>query len=250
MNLNDIVRGVGETEPLYLKDSYAKTFQGNLLRAEFDGKKAVYLVLDKTIFHPKGGGQPTDQGLIHNQEFQVQVGKAIQVGKVVVHWGKLLRGVVKEGNVFGEIDWAKRYLYMRRHTAGHLLDHCLTSLTGRPVETTDSWLESPCYVGYKESPPSTDHLERVEEMVNEMISKGATVKMEDISYKELVERAPHAPNIYRLPMLEAYRIVTIEGCSPIPCAGTHLRNIQEIGRFTMEKVESRNSDFRVYYAVQ
>ena len=139
---------------------------------------------------------------------------------------------------------------MKRHTAGHLLDHCLTFLTGKPVETTESWLENPCYVGYAGSPPSASCLESAEEMANEMISNDAAVNIESISYKGLLEIAPDAPNIYRLPVLETYRIVAIEGCNPIPCAGTHLKNISEIGRLTVEKIETQDSNFRVYYDVQ
>lgn len=250
MKLSDVVRGMDTTELLYLKESYAKTLQGSLLRMEYDGKKNVYLVLDKTIFHPKGGGQPTDRGLIYNQNFKVKVKKAMYFRGVVVHAGKLLREGMTEDGVFSEIEWDRRYLYMRHHTAGHLLDHCLTVLTGRPVKTTDSWLEDPCYVGYRGKPPSTRQLEKTEEMANKMISKSLKVLIENVSYSELLELAPHAPNIYRLPALETYRIVTIEGCSPIPCAGTHLRNTREIGHLTIEKVESIDPGFRVYYSVK
>lgn len=250
MKLSDVVKGMDKTELLYLKDSYAKTFQGRVLRVEWEGKKNMYLVLDKTIFHPKGGGQPTDKGRISDQNCEVNVKKALYVGGIVVHWGRLLQGRISEETVLGEIDWERRYLYMKRHTAGHLLDHCLTVLTGRPVETTESWLENPCYVGYAGSPPSASYFESAEEMANEMISKDAAVNIEDISYKGLLEVAPNAPNIYRLPALETYRIVTIEGCTPIPCAGTHLKNIGEIDRLTVEKIEAQGSDFRVYYDVQ
>jgi alanyl-tRNA synthetase len=250
MKLSEVVKGLKKTEILYLKDSYAKNFQGRLLRTAFEGKKNVYFVLDKTLFHPKGGGQPTDKGRISDQNSEINVKKALYVGGVVVHWGRLLQGSISEGTVFGEIDWERRYLYMRRHTAGHLLDHCLTALTGTPVETTNSWLDTPCYVGYAGHPPSTSYLEKAEGLANEMISKDASVNIENISRKELLEVAPDAPNIYRLPVLETYRIVTIEGCNPIPCAGTHLKNIREIGRLTVEKIEERDSDFRVYYDVQ
>ena len=105
-------------------------------------------------------------------------------------------------------------------------------------------------MGYAGSPPSASYLERAEELANEMISQSFVVTIENISHKELLEVAPHAPNIYRLPILETYRIVTIEGCAPIPCAGTHLMNIDEIGHVTIEKIEARDSDYLVYYDTQ
>ena len=250
MKLSDVARGLEKTERLYLNDSYAKTFQGSILRTEYDGKKNVYLVLDKTLFHPKGGGQPTDKGLIYNPTLKVNVKKAMYFKGVVVHAGKRLREGLAEEGVHGEIEWGRRYRYMRHHTAGHLLDHCLTVLTGRPVETTDSWLEDPCYVGYRGTPPSTRQLEEAEKMANHMISKRLKATIEHVSYRTLLELAPHAPNIYRLPPLKTYRIVTIDGCSPIPCAGTHLRNTREIGHLTIEKVEATDPGFRVYYRVE
>ncbi len=250
MKLSDVVRGLEKTELLYLNDSYATTFQGSILRMVYDRKKNVYIVLDKTLFHPKGGGQPTDKGHIYTPTFKVNVKKAMYFKGVVVHTGKLLREGLAEEEVHGEIEWERRYRYMRHHTAGHLLDHCLTVLTGRPVETTESWLESPCYVGYRGPPPSTQQLEEAEAMANHMISKRLKVTIEHVTYRTLLDLAPHAPNIYRLPALETYRIVTIEGCGPIPCAGTHLRNIGEIGRVRIDKIDSRDPDYCIYYHVE
>ncbi len=250
MKLSDIVKGLKPTERLYLTDSYATTFPGHLLRAEWDGKKNVYLVLDATLFHPKGGGQPTDTGRISNQHYAVDVKKALFAKGVIVHWGRLLRGTVGDGPVLGEIEWIKRYQYMRRHTAGHLLDHCLTTITGTPVETTESWLDAPCYVGYAGHPPSPSRVADAERLANEMITQNAPVTIAYLSYQDLLHVAPHAPNIYRLPNLEAYRVVTIEGCTPIPCAGTHLRTIREIGHVTIDKVESAGATYRMYYDVQ
>jgi alanyl-tRNA synthetase len=250
MKLSDVAKGLEKTKLLYLDDSYATTFQGSLLRMEYDRKKNVYIVLDKTLFHPKGGGQPTDTGLMYTPSFKVNVKKAMYFRGVVVHAGKLVREGLAEKKVRGEIEWERRYCYMRHHTAGHLLDHCLTVLTGRPVETTDSWLEDPCYVGYRGTPPTTRQIEEVEEMANQMISNRLKVTIEHVAYRTLLELAPHAPNIYRLPALETYRIVTIEGCSPIPCAGTHLRNIKEIGHVRLDKVEAVDPGFRVYYHVE
>ncbi len=250
MKLSDIIKGLKPTERLYLTDSYAKTFQGHILRVERDGKRNVYFVLNTTLFHPKGGGQPTDTGRISNQHFAVDVKKALFAKGVIVHWGRLLHGTLRDGPVLGEIEWARRYRYMRRHTAGHLLDHCLTTIAGSPVETTESWLDDPSYVGYAGHSPSPSCMADAENLANEMIARNAAVTITHLSHQELLAVAPHAPNIYRLPNLETYRVVTIEGCAPIPCAGTHLNTIGEIGRVTIDKVETLDAGYRVYYAVQ
>jgi alanyl-tRNA synthetase len=172
---------------------------------------------------------------------------------VIIHWGRILEGkadAIGEERITGEIQWNPRYQYMKRHTAGHLLDHCLTTLIGKPVETTDSWLGDQCYVGYNGEAPAIDELRETEALENQIIARGGKVNIETIPHEELLRRAPNAPNIYRLPRLKDYRIVTIEGCNPIPCAGTHLRDIKEIGCFSIKRLERLASSFRVYYEVQ
>jgi alanyl-tRNA synthetase len=250
MKLSVLVNGLEETDLLYLKDSYTTSFEGNLWRLETEGRNNVYLILDRTLFHPKGGGQPTDKGVIFTHDLKVQVKKAILVKGIVIHWGKKLSNEEYTKCTIGEIQWKRRYQFMRRHTAGHLFDHCLTTVTGNPVETTDSWLDTPCYVGYSGRPPTPRQMKNAEKMANEMISKDATVKTENILRSELLHRAADAPNIDRLPVLESYRIVTIKGCSPIPCAGTHLKNLNEIGNFVVDEVRSTPTGFRVFYNIQ
>lgn len=250
MRLEELARGIAETEVLYWDDAYLKVFEANIVRLEPDEKKHFYAILDRTAFHPKSGGQPSDRGIMQGEGFKIEVKKAMLAGSIIVHWGKLLEGSPNAGKVKGEIDWVWRYLLMRRHTAGHLLDHCLAIVTGKRVETTDSWLGDECYVGYKGEPPSIEHSKKVEELENRLIEQCASVKVETISYEDLKERAPEAPNIYRLPMLESFRIVTIEGCEPIPCGGTHIKKISEIRRFTLKNVVKTDLGFNVYYDVQ
>jgi len=250
VELSEIVSGLEKTQLLYWSDPYLKVSQARTLRVEPDEKHDVYVVLDKTIFHPKSGGQPSDKGFITGSGFKVEVKKAMLANGVVVHWGRILEGEPKSDGVEAEIDWRWRYLVMRRHTAGHLYDHCLTQVTGKRVETTDSWLGDPCYVGYRGRKPSTEELGRAERLENQAIGRGAVVKSEIVSYEELLERAAEAPNIYRLPKLESFRIVTIEGCDPIPCGGTHLRNVNEVGHFKLKDVIEAGDGFRVYYEVE
>ena len=58
---------------LFLDDSYLKECEATVLKA--DGK---FVVLDKTIFYPQGGGQPSDEGKIitaNGTEYKVVFGK-------------------------------------------------------------------------------------------------------------------------------------------------------------------------------
>lgn len=250
MRLNDFTRGIGKVRRLYLVDSYLKGFQAKILRAQMNGKNSIYLLLDETAFHPKGGGQPTDTGVLYGPNFSVAVKKAMLVSEAVVHWGKLLEGKVMGKTIQGKLEWDSRYKYMKRHTAGHLFDHCLSVVTGTAVETINSWLGDPCYVEYGGVCPSIDELKDAETAANQFISKGSEVIIKYVTYEELLKKASNAPNIKRLRKLKKYRMVTIEGCGPIPCAGTHLKNIKELDSFFINKIERYSSSFQIHYDVK
>jgi len=210
----------------------------------------AYLILDRTIFHPKGGGQPSDRGMIRSAEYEIVVKKAIYHNGVVVHWGKLSRGVPSEGEATCEIDWEYRHLVMRRHTSAHLLDHCLAEVTSRRVQTTDSWLDDPCYVGYAGQAPATQTLRKVEDLANQMINSGGQVTIEFLNPETAKTLLQNAPNYERLPDLSEIRTVTIEGCRPIPCGGTHVSDLAEIGSVSILRAEQMlNESFRLHFSV-
>ncbi len=249
MRLQDFISGFEPTKLLYLSDSYLRSCKAQILKAAVEKKKRVYMILDQTIFHPKGGGQPSDRGTLQTASCKVDIQKAMFQQGIVIHFGKVLQGTIDDGLVVEDIDWSKRYLFMKRHTAGHLLDHCLTHITGTPVVTTDSWLGEACYVGYQGSAPSRSQIVEATTLANNLIQEGRPVTIDTVNTQELLRRAPDAPNIYRLPDLDAYRIVTIHGGSSIPCAGTHIHDIQEIDSVTVSKIEQLDSGFRLYYDV-
>lgn len=249
MQLQDAVDGLTPTNFHYWVDSYAKKHPAIVKRAIQEDKKDVYLTLDSTIFHPKSGGQPSDRGTITGDGYQVQIKKSMLMAKNIVLWGRILQGKPSPGAVMEEIDWDWRYLLMRRHTAAHLFDHCLSMSAEAHVETTDSWLGDPCYAGYKGQVKTTDILSKAAILENELVAKGLWVKTETISRADLVELAAKAPNLWRLPELEEYRLVTIEGCDPIPCGGTHVKDASEVKGFKLGKIEQLPESFRVYFEV-
>ncbi len=68
--------------------------------------------------------------------------------------------------------------------------------------------------------------------------------------EELKQTFADSPNYQRLPNM-GVRMITIEGCRPIACGGTHLRNVSEAREIRVEKAENMGEGFRIYYdAVQ
>ena len=52
-----------DTELVYLKNTYEFETTAKLLKFDKD-EKGTYLILDRTLFYPQGGGQPSDLGQI------------------------------------------------------------------------------------------------------------------------------------------------------------------------------------------
>jgi len=257
LDIRVLVKDSPKTDLIYWRDSYVREFESELIRIEPDGKKKAYVVLRGTVYHAKGGGQPSDTGLLTTTiGASLNIKKVMMANEVVVHYGALAEGnldQLKPGmRISGKINWDWRYSAMRRHTAGHLLDHCLDVATGRPSKTVDSWLDEPSYVTYAGRIPSQSEIDKVLQLESEGIERGLQVKIEFVSHQEMLRIARDAPNIARLPESDLMRLVTIEGCRPIPCGGTHVKNTKEIGEFELKRVEEidEGKAFRVYYDVK
>jgi len=251
LDLKKMTEGLADTRLLYWEDPYLQEFDASLLRVEPDGQKYAYLILDRTAFHPKSGGQPADEGVITGSSWEAKIRKVMMVSGKIVHWTQILSGRSEGTAVKGRIDWEWRYLLMRRHTAGHLFDHCLSTATGTNVKTTGSWIGEGCWVSYAGKSPPKDVLESAEKMEADLIRRSLSVKTEVIPQSELMKVAPDAPNIQRLPSLaDRIRVVTIEGCEPIPCGGTHIRNTREIGQFKILGVRQKPDDYDLIYDVK
>ena len=100
------------TEALYLHSDVLKA-TATVVSCEplEDGLWAVQL--DKTIFHPQGGGQPSDIGFIND----IAVKKVIHTPDGIIHW---LTAPV-EGSVQLTVDETRRSLNTRLHSAGHII---------------------------------------------------------------------------------------------------------------------------------
>lgn len=251
MQLADIARAMPRTDLLYYSDSYLQTFEAQILNAVREQGRSWYLVLDRTAFHPKGGGQPSDVGVAGVGGVEAVVKKAIMVGGVVVHYVKF--GVDFEpragDRVHGSVSWSERYLYMRRHTAAHLMDHCLNVSSGRVNKTTSSWLGEPeAYVAYQGDLPSSSVIDSAQELARQFIKSSLNVSINFLSRGE-VAALRDAPNSERLPESEVYRVVRIHDFERIPCGGTHVKNTVEIGGFTVKRAVQEPGEFKIFYDV-
>ena len=109
-----------------------------------DAKDDTHVIITKsTIFHPQGGGQPSDEGVMESEEgtkFTVQmVRMSATTDGEVLHFGSYstLTQFLPGQEITQKIDQEKRLLYSRYHTAGHVLGAAVRHLVSSSVPNFD-----------------------------------------------------------------------------------------------------------------
>lgn len=232
------------TEALYLEDSYLKECDAIVVSV----KNGKYIVLNRTVFYPKGGGQPCDTGKIM---------KEAQTYNVVYVAGKFSgeishevdRTGLREGaRVHCVLDWERRYKLMRSHTAAHVFASLLCADTGALV--TGNQLEED-KVRFDFSLEKFDREVLVEYVnkANEIFKKDVLVEWYELPREEAL-KIPGAvkmaeafpPNIPRL------RIVEVVDVDKQADGGTHVKTLREVGQIALLKVENKGKhNRRVYF---
>ena len=103
------------TDNLAATDAYLRRAEGVVVDVVDGG-----VVLDRTVFYARGGGQPGDRGTL------TWDGGAVEVVDTFYGSGAHTHAIEGEAPsagtaVVGEIDWERRYTLMRTHTALHVL---------------------------------------------------------------------------------------------------------------------------------
>mmetsp|Transcript_13774 Transcript_13774/g.36717 ORF Transcript_13774/g.36717 Transcript_13774/m.36717 type:complete len:208 (+) Transcript_13774:493-1116(+) len=128
----------GSTERLYLTDTYLFETTSTILSiSPSETDPALFdIVLDRTIFHPQGGGQPSDVGtLLHgpsNALFHVTAASSPSPS-TVLHTGRFSTAshFSPGDTITASIDRAARITAARTHSAGHLIDSAMQGLVSR-----------------------------------------------------------------------------------------------------------------------
>ncbi|MFB6113040.1 MAG: alanine--tRNA ligase-related protein [Halodesulfurarchaeum sp.] len=224
------------TEAAYLEETYAREIE-SIVRRRIDDR----VVLDRTIFYPTGGGQPHDEGHI---EFDGQESRVVDVEKTDEIYHTLDGPLPEEGaRVTGHLDWDRRYALMRYHTAQHLLSAVLLSdydarTTGNQLYVDRARIDC-AYDRFRES-----DLQAIEDTVNEYVEDGVDVEWQTMDRdRARAELDPDRTRLRLLPdSITEVRIVEIQGIDRTACAGTHVRNTEEIGRISITGRETKGSD--------
>lgn len=223
---------------------YMDTIEGNYVK-EFDAKVIKngenYVILDKTVFYPEGGGQPSDKGYLIWENKKFEVLKVIKKGDAK---HLLKEGIIPDGKkVHGMIDWDLRYAHMKMHTAQHIISAVVFNeynarTVGNQIHKDYS------RVDFYPVNFSDEDIKFIEERCNEIIKSNAPVKI----YKERRDNLEkkfdnHRWNFDLLPKsVKILRMVEIENFDICPCAGTHVKNTKELPPIKIIGKENKGKD--------
>lgn len=233
------------TELLYLEDHYLKEFDSKIV--EIPDSKS--LVLEKTAFYPRGGGQPSDRGaIILKDGSNLEVVECSKQETGVLH---SLANPISEGyysnlmgsDVHGVIDWQLRYLHMRYHTALHILSGVVflkfsAKITGGQIYPDRARLD------FSLDDLTKERLAVIESEVNRVVTENHEVR----TYWLTTEKALQKKEMYRLSAdllpkgLDKLRIVDIVGFDAQLDGGTHVARTSEVGTIKITKTQNKGKD--------
>ncbi len=229
------------TEKLFLDEPRRRTVTASVVASGADG-----IVLDRTIFYARSGGQPGDVGVLRWDGSETAIADTVKGdGETVVHVPAAEAALPPVGtSVEGEIDWDRRHKLMRMHTAMHLLCSLIkgAAVTGGSVGADRSRLDFDL--------PNPPPKEQIEAGLNALIEADHPVRIEWVdeavldTNPDLVRTMSVAPprGTGRL------RLMRIgEGETQVdlqPCGGTHVARTGEIGRVMVVKIENKGKQNR------
>ena len=234
------------TERLYLTDPALRSASAQVVAVLPDG-----VVLDRSPFYPRGGGQPGDAGLLSWQGGQATVMEAVKgEGDTVV---LPIQGdpPVTGSTVEALVDWDRRLAHMRMHTALHLLCSVLpgAAVTGGQIGAEKSRLDFDLAEA-----PDAQHLASA---LAALVAADHPVSTEWVDESVLDTNPELVRTLSVKPPRGAGRLRLVRigpADHPVdrqPCGGTHVAGTGQVGGVRVLKIENKGrQNRRVYLALE
>jgi misacylated tRNA(Ala) deacylase len=223
-------------------DAYARTAEARVVAVE--SGESTLVVLDRTVFYPGGGGQPSDRGLVirAGDGRSWTVSGARKVGGEIVHELEADGGdpPATGDRVQVDLDWARRHALMRTHTALHALCGVVwrdysALVTGGNMEPGTGRMD------FEFERMSGDLVGAIESTVNAELAAARDVRVAVLPRDE----AFAIPDLVRTKInllpegIEEIRTIEIVGLDLQADGGTHVANTREVGGIRVTGYESK-----------
>jgi len=229
------------TDALFRQDAYLRETQAKVVAVASDG-----IVLDRTVFYPRGGGQAGDRGaLLLADGASIAIGDTVKgaehdIVHVPVPGCEAQVAALQPGDpITARIDWDRRHRHMRFHTATHLLCALVPHQTNGCSITADYARLDFDMVEPLEREPLERELARLVAGAHEV--RTVWITDEELDAKpELVRTMSVKPprGVGRI------RLLQIADVDLQPCGGTHVANTREIGALRIVKIEKKSARSR------
>ncbi len=222
------------TEELAPQDSYLRVAKGRVIGHHPDG-----VILDRTVFYARGGGQPGDTGVLVADDGTFEVTDTYRRDGALVH--AVAGDLPAVGTlVEGTIDWDRRYHLMRTHTALH----CLTAIIWKGFgakATGSNMTPGEARIDFELPSMSVEFGHMVESRLNEALAGGHETRIHHMPR----DLAIADPDLIRTKVnlipesVTTLRIVDIGTLDRQADGGTHVRSTLEVGRIRVIGTESK-----------
>ena len=221
------------TEKLYLasiESAYYTTFDATVVA--IDENK---IILDRTLFYPIGGGQNWDTGILEGPNGTLEVSEVCgreHVEHIVDQDHQLSVG----DEVRGTIDWHRRHAHMRMHTAQHVVSGVAYELFNGARTVGNQINIETSRIDFNTVSFDEQSLAELTASSNEFLTHDIEVKAQTMTRTGInAQMPPERTNMDLVPShVDELRIVEIgDMIDMCPCAGTHVRNLREIGQMNI-----------------
>ncbi|MBC3304609.1 alanyl-tRNA editing protein [Pseudomonas sp. SWRI18] len=176
------------------------------------------VILQSTIFHPQGGGQPFDTGWLGAST----VLRVVQEADRVVHY---VDRPLAPGLVTAQVDEQRRALHTRLHSAGHLIGNAGESLGWMPIKA-HHW-------------PGEGKIT--------FIRGEAAQAMEAEALQQQLDQWIAADYPRHMNLEDGTREVGFGQLPAYACGGTHVQRLGELGRVTILALSEKKGALSVRY---
>ena len=231
-------RALAETE-LYAVDAYLRTFDAAVADVDPAGRRVA---LRRTAFFPGGGGQPADTGHLRWSAGTASVVRVARDRATGTIWHEVDAAELPEPGteVEGRLDWERRHLTMRTHTALHILCGVIWSefglaVTGGNMDPGRGRLDFPFEA------MSAELGQRVERRINEEIEAAREILVDFVG-RDLADDDPALIRTaaHLIPReIDPLRVIDIVGLDKQADGGTHVLSTAEVGRVAVTGTESK-----------